>query len=154
MNRHLTIYTDGACRGNPGEAGIGIVVMENDAVLKEISHPIGTATNNIAEYTALSLALQEAHVLKADSLKIFSDSELMVQQIRGLYKVKHANIIPLFEQCKQGAAKFKHFEIDLIPREKNKRADVLAKNAIYPKQAKAVASPPKGGGEESPSSKG
>ena len=154
MSRCLTIYTDGACRGNPGDAGIGVIVMENDTVLKEISRAIGTATNNIAEYTALSVALQEARALKAESLKIFSDSELMVQQLKGFYQVKHANIRPLFEQCKQEAARFKHFEIDLIPREKNKRADVLAKNAIYPKQAKAVASLSDGKGEESPSSKG
>ena len=126
---------------------------EDGKLLKEISKCIGMATNNIAEYTAVIYALQEALILKAEKVVIHTDSELLFKQVKGLYKVKHENIKPLFEQIQHLATGFKGFGIKHIPREQNKEADNLAKQAIKKEQAKVVA-PEFNFGEESPSSKG
>ena len=169
MSYKLEIFTDGACSGNPGPAGVGVVIKHNGATIKEISRPIGQATNNIAEYTALIYALQEALVLKADEVVVRSDSELMCHQVGGVYKVKHQNIKPLFERVRHLSAGFKHFRLEHVGREKNAAADQLSRRAIKkPPMASArgtdhicnstagqdgrpVAA---GSGEESPSSKG
>ena len=98
--RQLDIYIDGASKGNPGPAGVGVVICQDGYVFKNISKAIGRATNNVAEYTALICALREALILKADKLKVWTDSELLYKQIKGEYKVKHINIKPLFEQIK------------------------------------------------------
>lgn len=150
--RLLEIYTDGACSGNPGPAGIGFVIRENGEVIHEFSQGIGEATNNIAEYTALIYALQQALVLRADSVHVKSDSELVCRQLQGLYKVKNANIKPLFDQVKHLAGGFRSFKIDHVFRQNNTEADALSKQAIK-KQAKVFA-PADKAGEESPSSKG
>jgi len=171
----LEIYTDGACSGNPGPAAIGVVIKKNGKVIKEFSRSIGQATNNIAEYTALIYALQEALALKAGHIKIFTDSELLYNQLKGSYKVKNANIKPLFDQVKNLAKGFKKIEMTVVPREQNKDADRLATQAIkkesapssvklskgktgetstiFDEQAKMVA-PSFNLGEESPSSGG
>ena len=111
----LEIYTDGACSGNPGPAGIGVVVKKNGQVIKEISKFIGQATNNIAEYTALIYALREALVLKADEVLVRTDSELMYKQVAGEYAVKHDNIKPLFEQVQHLRAGLKQFQLEHSP---------------------------------------
>ena len=149
----LSIYTDGACSGNPGPAGIGVVIKNGEEKVKEISRPIGIATNNIAEYTALIVALEEALALKAQAVDVTTDSELMCKQITGVYAVKHENIIPLFEQVKQLAKQFSAFHIKHVKREFNKEADKLSTQAI--KKISQDGRPAiADGGEESPSSKG
>ena len=127
----LKIFTDGACRGNPGPAGVGVVMLnEKGEVVKTISHSIGQATNNIAEYTALIYALQEALVLKANRVKIHTDSELMYCQLNGEYKIKNEKLKILFDQAQNLKQGFEHFEMKLIPREENHEADRLASKAI------------------------
>ena len=148
----LEIFTDGACSGNPGPAGIGFVVRKDGKILKEFSQPIGDATNNIAEYTALIYALQEALILRADEVHVKSDSELMCRQVQGIYQVKNSNIKPLFDQVQHLIRGFRSFHIDHVRRQDNKDADALSKKAIK-KQAKVFASE-EFAGEESPSSKG
>ena len=131
MSYKLEIFTDGACSGNPGPGGIGVVIRHDGKVIKEISEPIGEqVTNNIAEYTALIYGLREALVLKADEVLAKTDSELMCEQIGGRYKVKHANIMPLYEQVNRLAQGFKHFRLEHIPREQNGQADKLSRQAI------------------------
>ena len=129
--KKLIINTDGAARGNPGPAGIGVVIKdEKGAVVREIAEYIGETTNNQAEYRALIMALEAAVELKADSVGIFADSELMVSQIKGIYKVKNEGLKPLFEQARELLQKFKVCNIEYLPREKNKEADKLANIAI------------------------
>ncbi len=150
--KKFEIYTDGACSGNPGPAGIGFVIRENGKIIKECAKGIGAATNNIAEYTALIYALQEALILKADAVSVKSDSELMCRQIQGIYKVKNANIKPLFDQIQHLVGGFRSFKIEHVFRQENKDADALSKKAIK-KQVKVFASV-ENAGEESPSSQG
>ena len=94
------MYVDGACSGNPGEAGIGVIVKRDGKMIKEISQSIGQATNNIAEYTAMIYALQEALILKSDNVTIYTDSELVFNQVTGNYKVKDAKLLLLFDQVR------------------------------------------------------
>jgi len=150
--KQLEIFTDGACSGNPGPAGIGFLIRKDGKVLKEFSQPIGEATNNIAEYTALIYALQEALILRADEVYVKSDSELMCRQVQGIYKVKDPNIRSLFDQVQHLIRGFRSFHIDHVLRQNNKDADALSKKAIK-KQAKVFASA-EDAGEESPSSEG
>src|SRR5271154_6203545 len=107
----LEIFTDGGCSGNPGPAAIGVVIKKGVKTVKTISRSIGQGTNNIAEYTALIVALQEALILKADDISVKSDSELMCRQVSGVYAVKHENIKPLFDQVKHLVTGFKSFQI-------------------------------------------
>jgi len=154
LSKVLEIFTDGACSGNPGEAGVGVVINCEGKRVKEISKAIGEATNNIAEYSALIYALQEALVLKARDLKIFTDSELMHRQVTGVYKVKDEKLKLLFDQVKRLMQGFDRVDINHVRRGKNKEADKLATQAIKKKQTKMVAPLFKDIGEESPSSKG
>ena len=126
----LTIYIDGACRGNPGPAGIGVVIQKNGETIKEISKSIGEGTNNIAEYSALIQALEEALEKKAGSVQIYTDSELVYKQIMGEYKVKHPNVQGLFLKAKLLMTQFKDIKITHVLREKNKQADKLATAAL------------------------
>jgi len=131
----IEIFTDGGCSGNPGPAAIGVVIKENAKTIKTLSRFIGQGTNNIAEYTALIVALQEALILKADDVSVKADSELMCKQVVGKYAVKHENIKPLFEQVKYLIGGFKSFHITHVPREQNSEADALVrqvlKKAVY-----------------------
>lgn len=149
----LEIFIDGACRGNPGPAAVGIVIQENGKVVKKISKSIGEATNNIAEYTALIYALKEAIALKAQQLKIYTDSELLYYQLTGTYQIKNENLKSLLDEAQALGKKFKHIEMKRIPREQNQEADKLATQAIKKEQTKVVASVFQAG-EESPSSAG
>jgi len=124
--RHFEIFIDGASKGNPGPSGIGVVICHQGQVIKNISNYIGQATNNIAEYTALIYALQEALILKAESLKINTDSQLLARQLNKIYKVKHENIINLYNQANRLITAFKKVDINHIRREENRGADKLA----------------------------
>ncbi|MBI5079029.1 ribonuclease HI family protein [Candidatus Saganbacteria bacterium] len=125
-----TIYTDGAARGNPGPAGIGIVIKKGHETLLEAAAYIGKTTNNVAEYLALIRGLEEALLLRAEEVEVFADSELLVKQINGEYKVKNEGLIPLSHHARSLVAKFKRFSITHKAREENKRADALANRGI------------------------
>lgn len=154
MNKVYDIYIDGACKGNPGQAAVGVVIFHADKVIKEISEPIGEATNNIAEYSALIRALEEAQALKAQRIHFFTDSELVFKQVTGSYQVKNPTLQELFAQVADLSKFFESIEIKHIPRAQNSRADKLATSALKNKQAKVVAPLFKCSEEESPSSRG
>lgn len=126
----LIIYSDGASRNNPGEAGAGVFIMQNGEPLERIARYLGMTTNNIAEYTAAITGLERAFQLGASSVKLFADSELLVKQINGLYKVKNEGLKPLHARAKELIAKIGSVEVQYIPREMNKEADALANQAI------------------------
>lgn len=126
----IDVYIDGASKGNPGPAGVGVIICQEGVVLKNISNYIGNTTNNFAEYTALIFALQEALIIKADELNINTDSQLLCRQIKGEYKVKSPNIVGLYNQAKQLISAFKKVSINHIPREMNSGADKLATQAV------------------------
>lgn len=129
MNNSLELFIDGACLGNPGHSGIGVVIKKDGLIIKNLSVYIGEATNNIAEYSALIFGLQEAILLKAKTLKINSDSELLCRQINKQYKVKSTNIIGLYNQALHLISGFTEVEINHVPREQNSDADRLASQA-------------------------
>ena len=149
----LEIFTDGGCSGNPGPAAIGVVIKNGSRTVKTMAMSIGQGTNNIAEYTALIYALQEALVLKADEVSVKADSELMCKQVNGTYAVKHENIKPLFNQVKHLITGFKMFNIAHVPREQNCEADALVRQ-ILKKASQDGRCDANGVAEESPSSKG
>ncbi len=128
--KRLSIYTDGAARGNPGKAGVGAVIKNNDDTIAEISFYLGTATNNVAEYRAFIAGIDEAAKQGADFASFYCDSELIVKQVKGLYRVKDEKLKPLFDEAKQKLSFFKAYEITHIPRHKNSDADRLANKAI------------------------
>ncbi|MFH1791597.1 MAG: ribonuclease HI family protein [Candidatus Omnitrophota bacterium] len=129
--KHLNLFVDGGSRGNPGPAGIGIVIKDADGrTVRELSRHIGIATNNIAEYYAVIYGLQEALFEKADEVDLHIDSELVAQQLKGDYRVRNANIKPLFDQTLHLIGGFKNVRIHGIPREKNKEADKLVNKAL------------------------
>lgn len=132
----IKVFTDGASRGNPGAAAIGILICDKDNnPLREYHEFIGNATNNQAEYTAIIKSLDLLKELKSDfdfdTIEFYSDSELMVKQIRGEYKIKNNGLKPLIiefhSKIKQLSAKF---SINHIKRELNKTADNLANKAL------------------------
>ncbi len=138
----VTIHTDGASRGNPGDAGIGVVIESEDGtVLREISHYIGKATNNVAEYTALVAGLRTAAELGATEVNVCTDSELMAHQINGVYKVKSADLQPLFAEAVSLLRCFRRAQVAHVYREHNHRADELAGQAAKKKPGKHSVSP-------------
>jgi len=127
----MIIYADGACRGNPGPASIGVLLTEdNGNKLMEISHSIGVGTNNRAEYQALITGLEEALQMGAQEVDIRMDSILVVQQIKGNYRVKNLQLQPLWQRAMQLLKKFSSYNIRHVPREQNSRADYLANRAL------------------------
>ena len=125
------VFTDGASRGNPGPAAIGAVIKdEHGRPITSISRPIGRTTNNQAEYQAVIAALERAISLGASQVDVRSDSELLVKQITGHYRVKAASIKPLYQQVKQLLSQLEGFTVTHIPREQNKEADNLANKAL------------------------
>ncbi|MFH0800144.1 MAG: ribonuclease HI family protein [Pseudomonadota bacterium] len=128
----VIIHSDGAARGNPGPAGAGAVLTDREGkVVGEVCRYLGDSlTNNQAEYRALLLALAEAAGKGATRVCIYADSELMVKQIRGEYRVKNEGIKPLFQEVMGLLRKIGGYTIEHVPREKNKRADQLANLAI------------------------
>ncbi len=130
----ITINIDGASKGNPGPASIGIAFSKGKEIIHEISEFLGNQTNNFAEYTALIRALEISLENDYHDIEIKSDSELVVKQINKTYKVKDAYIKELFDRASELIIKLKSFKIAHIPREENLRADKLANNALNIKQ--------------------
>jgi len=129
--RRLVIYADGAARGNPGPAGIGVVIEdERGRVLKELSQFVGHKTNNQAEYMALIQGLEAAAEYQADAIQIRLDSELLVHQLKGEYKVKSPLLKPLRNKAQELLARYKVVGIEHIERQYNRAADRLANRAI------------------------
>ena len=123
------VFTDGASRGNPGEAGVGIAIFDDDLIIEQISIYLGKKTNNEAEYTAIVKALQKLDEMGIKRASFFSDSQLLVKQINGEYRVKAPTIKPLFEAV-NFLLKGKEVDFNWIRRENNKIADSLANKAI------------------------
>ncbi len=127
----VIIYTDGASKGNPGDAGIGVVISSPDGiVIREIGEYIGKTTNNVAEYTALIRGLKEAAEIGATQIEISTDSELMARQLSGVYRVKSPNLQPLYAQATSLIHHFESVRITHVMRELNKRADELANQGV------------------------
>jgi probable phosphoglycerate mutase len=123
----ITAYFDGGARGNPGPAGFGVhVVDENGQVLAEIAEAIGTATNNVAEYRGLLAALQWAVDHGLTALRVRGDSLLLVQQMRGVYRVKNEGLIPLHRQALALSARIGNVTFEHVRREQNADADRLS----------------------------
>jgi ribonuclease HI len=131
MTKPWTIHTDGAARGNPGPAAYAFVLTRPDGSVIEDKGTIGTATNNVAEYSALLHALERAAREGADQVTVHSDSELMVKQMRGEYRVKNPELQELYQEARvlvrgfSGGVEFQH-----VPRGANDRADQLANQAL------------------------
>src|SRR5580704_18425030 len=126
-----TAHVDGGARGNPGPAGYGVAI--NDAsghLVAELSEYLGHHTNNYAEYQGLIAALRYAAEHQIKALKVISDSELMVRQMKGIYKVRHPELRKLYDQAQQLVRRLDHFEIRHALREHNKTADRLANEAM------------------------
>lgn len=135
----ITAYCDGGSRGNPGPAGYGVSVEgPTGQRVGELSEFLGVKTNNFAEYSALLGALEFALTQGHTSLKVIADSELMVKQIKGQYQVKSPELRPLYEEAKRRIAKLGKFEIQHVLRNKNKRADELANEAMDRGTGKSV----------------
>jgi ribonuclease HI len=123
----LIINTDGAARGNPGPAAIGATIRDqNGRLLASISRGIGRTTNNQAEYRAIIAGLEKAVSLGARRVLVKSDSELVVRQLQGLYKIKNTALRPLYQEIVRLAGGLESFKIEYIPREENTEADGLA----------------------------
>ena len=133
MSAHRTIrlFTDGAARGNPGPAGLGMVI-EDDGGLRLWGgcRYVGTATNNRAEYLALIDGLRKAAEWKPDRLEVFMDSKLVVEQVSGRFKVRNADLAPLHRQATALLQSFAEVAVGHVPRERNRGADALANRAI------------------------
>ena len=122
---------DGGSRGNPGPAAWGVVVMDADGRAREgFAGVIGRATNNVAEYTGLLEALALAVDRGASDVELLADSELVVKQVRGEYKVRHPDLIPLHAEAMRMIRGFGRFKIGHVPREKNKIADKMVNRAL------------------------
>lgn len=131
-NLSVIINTDGGARGNPGPAAAGFVIRDaaDDQTVFEGGIYIGRATNNVAEYTGVIAALKTALSLAASSVVLLSDSELLVRQVNGQYRVRNAGLKPLFQQVKQLQAQFARCEFRHVRREENALADRLVNQAI------------------------
>jgi len=126
----MKIYIDAAVKGNPGEAGIGVICKdENENIVFKISKYIGKATNNEAEYIALIEALKEAKKRNFKNFKIYSDSKLIVNQVNDNYKLRNRNLAKYYKEAKSLMSELEGVELIYILREKNKEADILASNS-------------------------
>jgi len=125
------LYTDGGARGNPGPAGIGArLLTAGGDVVEELADSIGHATNNVAEYQALIAGLEIALDRGVERLDVFLDSELVVKQVNGAYKVKDAGLKPLHQQACLLLSKFHEVDVRHVRREQNAAADALVNQAI------------------------
>lgn len=135
------MYFDGACKGNPGPMGIGVVIDGPEGQIAQISERLaGTGTNNIAEYTAIIRGMEKAAELGITDLTIRGDSNLVVQQILGRFRVTQPHLRPLMQRVVELGKKFSTIDVDWIPREQNKRADKLSYAVLEdegPKEKKA-----------------
>lgn len=129
--KKVVIHSDGVSRGNPGPAAIGAIIRdERGRLLASISQPIGRATNNQAEYRAIIAALEKALALGARQVELNSDSELVVRQIKGQYRVRKEALRPLYQRVKELQSRLEGFTIKHIPRQQNREADKLANAAL------------------------
>jgi ribonuclease HI len=129
------LFCDGASRGNPGNSGIGVVISLLDGSDRDfrISEYIGIATNNVAEYSALIRGLEEARSLGVRRVKVFLDSELVVRQINGVYKVRNNTLKGLWSRARKILMDFDSYVVEHVKREKNMDADALAGDAVMQK---------------------
>ena len=131
MSSRLVVNIDGGARGNPGPAAIAAVVATPDGeVLEERSESIGEATNNVAEYRAVLLGIERARALGASELELVGDSELIVRQVLGDYRVKDAGLRPLHAQVRKALEGFDRWSIRHVRREENEAADALVNEAL------------------------
>ena len=129
--KRVVIFTDGVAEPNPGPAAIGATIKdEQGKLVTSISQPIGRATSNQAEYRAIIAALERAISLGVSQVDMHSDSELVVRQITGQYRVKNASLKPLYQKVKRLQNRLKGFTITHVPREQNREADSLAGKAL------------------------
>ncbi len=127
----VKLYTDGAARGNPGPAGAGVYITDaTDQVLIEKAVYLGETTNNVAEYQALLIGLELSLQLSPQRLLVQMDSELIVRQLSGRYRVTSPRLVPLYRRARELLASFRETRIVHIPREKNRKADRLSNQAI------------------------
>ena len=133
-----TVHIDGGSRGNPGPAAWAFVIARPGLQAVEEAETIGTATNNVAEYTALVRALEAATDLGLKRIAVLSDSELLVKQMNGEYRVKHPDLIPLYEDARELVKEFDSVAISHVRREFNKRADALCNEAMDKQMGKAA----------------
>jgi ribonuclease HI len=130
-DKALSLFTDGACRGNPGQGGAGAVLVgEKGEVVGTAKKFLGHCTNNIAEYQALILGLGEALGRGATAISIYLDSELLVRQIQGIYRVKNPALKPLMAEIRDLLDRFDTWQVEHVPRSENALADGLANEAI------------------------
>ncbi len=147
---YLIAHIDGGARGNPGPAGYGVVIEDHvGRKVQELYEYLGHQTNNFAEYSGLLAALEYAHRHGYRRIRVLSDSELLVKQIRGEYKVRSEALIDIYRQAKDLIAKLESFQIKHVPREQNREADRLANFAMDkgtsrpPKPAEPKPAPPR-----------
>ena len=133
----LHIHIDGASRGNPGEAGFGISVQDDRGETQaELYGYLGRASNNVAEYQALIHALRWARAHGARTVRVFSDSELVVRQVNGQYRVKHPDMVPLHREATRLLREFASATVSHVRREQNREADRLANQALDERASK------------------
>jgi probable phosphoglycerate mutase len=139
----ITAFCDGGSRGNPGPAGYGVYMQdENGVKVAELSEFLGKKTNNFAEYSGLLAALDYALEHGHTHLKAVADSELMVKQIKGQYRVNSPELRPLYEEARRRIARLESFQIQHVLREKNRRADQLANEAMDRGTGRSSQAPP------------
>lgn len=137
---HLVAHIDGGARGNPGPAGYGVLIEDQAGRrVAGLSQYLGNRTNNYAEYSGLLAALEYALAHGPKALKVISDSELMVRQIKGVYKVRNAALLELYQKAQQLIRQMEWFEIGHVLRESNREADRLANEAMDRGQGRAKA---------------
>lgn len=125
------IYTDGASRGNPGPASLGVhIVDDNGHIYKQMGEELGHQTNNFAEYSAVVKGLEIALEHHVRQIVLRSDSQLLIRQLEGKYKVKSSHLRPLFQKCQELLKQFESFQLEHVQREWNKEADWLANKAL------------------------
>lgn len=147
MHEHIIIYTDGGSRGNPGPAAAAFILTNADKnIIEGKAFFLGDTTNNVAEYTGLLKALSAAKQAGAKTIDVFSDSQLIVRQINGQYRVKSQKLKDLYAKCAQLLAGFTNWQVTHITREKNKQVDTLVNRAMDLKKSvtlRAQSSPPR-----------
>ncbi|MEM8781760.1 MAG: ribonuclease HI family protein [Planctomycetota bacterium] len=126
----LTVHIDGGARGNPGPAGVGVVVSADGVAVLERGYYLGETTNNVAEYTGLIRGIALAKTLSPASVTFISDSQLMVNQVHGRWKIKADHLRELCVEARSGLATLDHWELTHVRRELNRRADELANRAM------------------------
>lgn len=127
----LKLYCDGAARGNPGPAGAGAVLLASDGTpVAHLGRFLGEATNNVAEYQGLLLGLRRALELGVSEVAVYADSQLVIRQLGGQYRVRNEGLRPLFDEALRLLRTFRKYELHHIPRERNTAADEMSNRAI------------------------